>query len=194
MSCDNAIVSNSIPTLQKTRSLRNEDFDFPTRKRSAPVFVKRHSEPSLKTENPFGWQATHRKVSRSNSERSMSAGKRGDPTITGKADEVSNSQPGPVPLLDTKSVEEEHSEREKQKLLKKTILSGLAGAKGDPIYQEHPFSPASGRTVQSHVSDPFCYATGLEPVQEFLGNLSINSESSYLSSYNSLDDKAKILA
>jgi len=124
----------------------------------------------------------------------MSAGNRGDPTITGKADEVSNSQPGPVPLLDTKSVEEEHSEREKQKLLKKTILSGLAGAKGDPIYQEHPFSPASGRTVQSHVSDPFCYATGLEPVQEFLGNLSINSESSYLSSYNSLDDKAKILA
>jgi len=122
----------------------------------------------------------------------MSAGKRGDPTIMGKADEVSNNQP--VPLLDTKSVEEEHSEREKQKLLKKTILSGLAGAKGDPIYQEHPFSPASGRTVQSHVSDPFCYATGLEPVQEFLGNLSINSESSYLSSYNSLDDKAKILA
>jgi len=192
MSCDNQIVSKSIPTLQKNRSVCNEDFDFPTRKRSAPVFVKRHSEPFLKTENPFGWQATHRKISRSNSERSMSAGKRGDPTILGKADEVTNNQP--APLLDTKSVEEEHSDREKQKLLKKTILNGLAGAKGDPIYQEHPFSPASGRTVQSHVSDPFCYATGLEPVQEFLGNLSINSESSYLSSYNSLEDKAKILA
>jgi len=192
MSFENNDQQNS-SSLQKSASLRStDDFELPTRKRSSPVFMKMKSEPA-NIECGFGWQATHRKslptVRRKSSTRSTgSSGSRGDPTL----DATSPADLGIA--LDASAVEEEHLERQKQALLKRAVGSIKNCGKGDPIYQDSPFSPPSGRSVQSEVAGPFCYATALEPVQEFLGNLSINSESSYLSSYNSLDDKAKILA
>jgi len=112
--------------------------------------------------------------------RSSSFGCRGDPTIP-------NIHEFP-PSLDTSSVEKEH-----QQALKSAVRRVSNGAKrGEPVFQDSPLSPPSGRTVQNEINGPFCYATGLEPVQEFMGNLSY-SESSMLSSYPSYEEKKKYL-
>jgi len=90
--------------------------------------------------------------------------------------------------IDTTTVEKEH-----QQALRSAVRRVSAGAKRDePVFQDSPLSPPSQRTVQTEINAPFCYATELEPVQEFMGNLSL-SESSMLSSYASFEDKKKYL-
>jgi len=95
----------------------------------------------------------------------------------------------PPLALDTAMVEKEH-----QQALRVAVRRVSSGANRDePVFQDSPFSPASGRTVQNEINGPFCYATGLEPVQEFMGNLSL-SETSMLSSYPSFEEKKKYLS
>jgi len=177
-----------------------------TRTRSSHVFKRRTVAPdeAVSPDHPFGWQATQRKsrpkidkdaiggdaippgspvhVGRSaeNNSRSSSAGSRGDPTMPTS---------GEPPFLDSETVEKEH-----QEALRVAVRRVSKGANRDqPVFQDSPLSPPSGRTVQNEINGPFCYATGLEPVQEFLGNLSL-SESSMLSSYPSFEEKKKYLA
>jgi len=114
--------------------------------------------------------------------RSPSFGCRGDPTMP-------NISEFPPLMLDTNTVEKEH-----QEALRVAVRRVSNGANRDqPVFQDSPLSPPSGRTVQNEINGPFCYATGLEPVQEFLGNLSL-SESSMLSSYPSFEEKKKYLS
>jgi len=177
-----------------------------TRTRSSHVFKRRTAAPdeAVSPDHPFGWQATQRKsrtkidtdaiggeaippgnavhVGRSaeNNSRSSSAGSRGDPTMPTS---------GEPPSFDSEAVEKEH-----QQALRCAVRRVSNGANRDqPVFQDSPLSPPSGRTVQNEINGPFCYATGLEPVQEFLGNLSL-SESSMLSSYPSFEEKKKYLS
>jgi hypothetical protein len=96
---------------------------------------------------------------------------------------------GEPPSFDSEAVEKEH-----QQALRCAVRRVSNGANRDqPVFKDSPLSPPSGRTVQNEINGPFCYATGLEPVQEFLGNLSL-SESSMLSSYPSFEEKKKYLS
>lgn len=180
-----------------SNSLRTEGSmaEVQTRKRGSQVFRKTKSEAS---ETSFGWQATHRpnlqkRFARSGAPRSA-VNSRGDPTLPRNFTKSEHEAPFAV-LEDSKSVEDEYFQRQRQAQLRNAVRAVHSKERGDPVYKDSPFSPPSGRMLQSDIAGPFAYATGLEPVQEFLGNLSINSESSLLSSYNSFDDKRnKLLA
>lgn len=195
------------PTPRSKSQVNSEDTPelVMTRTRSSHVFKKRTvaTEEAVSPDHPFGWQATQRRKSKPKidqdaiggeaippgsprhgrslvaNSRSSSAGSRGDPTIPTS---------GEPPCLDTDSVEKEH-----QQALRSAVRRVSNGAKrGEPVFQDSPLSPPSGRTIQTEINGPFCYATGLEPVQEFMGNLSL-SESSMLSSYPSFEEKKKYL-
>lgn len=183
-----------------SNSLRTEGSmaEVQTRKRGSQVFRKTKSEAASASETSFGWQATHRpnlqkRFARSGAPRSA-VNSRGDPTLPRNFTKSEHEAPFAV-LEDSKSVEDEYFQRQRQAQLRNAVRAVHSKERGDPVYKDSPFSPPSGRMLQSDIAGPFAYATGLEPVQEFLGNLSINSESSLLSSYNSFDDKRnKLLA
>lgn len=144
--------------------------DVQTRKRSSHVFMKSKSSQEAST--------------------SKIPNKR-DPTLSRNSSK-SESEIIHGVYVDSVSVEDEYFQREKQAQLRNAVRDVHSNSRSDPLFNDNPFSPPSGRMLQP---GPFAYATGLEPVQEFLGNLSINSESSLLSSYNSFDDRAnKLLA
>jgi len=191
--CNKSNTSNSLGTEgSKAEAVQ-------TRKRGSQVFRKAKNEAASASEISFGWQATHRpnlpeRFGRSGAPRSA-MNSRGDPTLPRNYTKSENETPFAV-LEDSKSVEDEYFQRQRQAQLRNAVREVHSKARGDPVYKDSPFSPPSGRMLQSDIAGPFAYATGLEPVQEFLGNLSsINSESSLLSSYNSFDDKRnKLLA